>query len=103
MEVGAEVRVFSGEEAGEDFAKVGTATPLAHVILPGGPKAGFLSVHIGLVDEDVGALEEGDEDLEENGAALELFRGERLGRGGAGGELEVGVFKDEFEELGVLV
>lgn len=103
LEVGAEVGVFAGEESGEGFAEIGAAAPFAHVVFPGGPETDFLGVHIGLVNEDVGALEQGDKDLEEDGASFELLGGQRLGGCVAGGELEVGVFEDEFEELGVLV
>ena len=98
-----EVGVLALEQLREGGAEVIIAAPLPHVILPGGPEAAGLLGHPYFVYEDVGALENGDEDAEKRGAALELLVGKGARSACPMEELQVRVIEHELEESHVFV
>src|SRR5919108_704583 len=75
-----EVLVFASEQFRQGVAKVLSATPLAHVVLPRLPEALGLLVHLLLIDQQVGALEKRNQDVEDGELAFALLVGQRLVR-----------------------
>ncbi len=102
-DVFGELFVFALEECGQGGTEVGAAEPFAHVVFPALPHAAGLFIHPRLVDEQVGAFEEGDEDAENREAAFFLLLGKLDARAFSAEEVEVGVIEHELQELAVLV
>src|SRR5688572_7427981 len=59
-----EVRIFALQEAGQEFAKIASLTPLPNVVRPRLPQTHRLSPHSLIINQDVGAFENRNEQLE---------------------------------------
>src|SRR5262249_15124125 len=68
-----ELGVLADQQPRQEVAEVVATAPLAQVVLPRVPAPPLLRGHVLVVEEDVGALEEGDQQLEEDEAPLLLL------------------------------
>lgn len=95
--------IFAAEEVGEESAEVFPAAPFTHEVLPGLPEALVVGVHFLVVNEEVGALEERNENFEQNLLAFSLLVGELKFGGIFAEEMQVGMVEDKLEEIVVFV
>lgn len=95
--------IFAAEELGEEVAEVVPAAPFTHEVFPGLPEALVVGVHFLVVNEEVGALEERNENFEQNLLAFSLLFGELKFRGVFAEEMQVRMVENKLEEIVVFV
>src|SRR6185503_5017018 len=100
--VSAELGVFALEQHGQQRAEVFAPAPLAHVVLPRQPAPLVPPGHLRLVQNQIRALEQRDEDVEDDQHALALLVVE-LGRLLGAEQTQVGMAECHPEEVLIVV